>query len=244
MAGRPKRRARLAALAAEKAKASGEPVEVAEVVPMKRNPPFARGNVHHVTSGYRSPRVYGELASELVAGMLQERPDLAGYPEALANWGQAESVVALLRRHLDKVGVIDPGTDEPRDRLLKRLHAAERAAAQARAAIGLDPLSEAKLARERSSAGLAAVSLQQVAEAGRAALEARELAGLPAPPDLAGEVLERVAAEGRREWDDSLQQWREAHGIDGPYPRHRPDRGDDQHDTDDRDDTDGEGNER
>lgn len=43
-------------------------------------PPFAPGNTVNLRSGHRSPRVYGELAEHLAAGMLEARPDLAPIP--------------------------------------------------------------------------------------------------------------------------------------------------------------------
>ena len=81
------------------------------------------------------------------------------------------------------------------DAVLIWLTRLEGAAARHRATLGLDPRSEAALARERAAASVLAVDLDALAERGRQALAQRDAAGLPAPPDLAGEVLaEHVAA--------------------------------------------------
>jgi hypothetical protein len=159
--------------------------------------PFAPGNMQSVTAGHRSPRVYGELARLLAAGLVDDRPDLAAYPEAVASWATAEAQAALLRRHLAQVGTLDD-QDAPREGLLKWLTKFESNAAAARAALGLDPRSEAALKRERAAAAVLTVDLVALAERGAAALAAQERSGVQEPPDLAGEVLATVAAEGAR----------------------------------------------
>jgi hypothetical protein len=159
--------------------------------------PFAPGNMQSVTAGHRSPRVYGQLARLLAAGLVDDRPDLGAYPEAVASWATAEAQAALLRRHLAKVGTLDD-EDVPREGLLKWLTKFETTAAAARAALGLDPRSEAALRRERAAAAVLTVDLVGLAERGAAALAAQERAGAQGPPDLAGEVLATVAAGGAR----------------------------------------------
>jgi hypothetical protein len=123
----------------------------------------------------------------LAAGLEADRPDLAAYPEALAARAQSEAIAALLRRHLSEVGPVDPDTAQPRETSLKELHRVESAAARHRAVLGLDPRSEAALARERAEVATLVVDLDGLAERGRAALQAREETGLPAPPDLAAD---------------------------------------------------------
>lgn len=159
-----------------------------------QRPPFPPGNTVRLTHGSRSPRVYGALAELLAAGLVDDRPDLAAYPEAVAAWATAEAQAALMRRHVAEAGTFDPETGEPRARALEWLRSFERLAAEHRATLGLDPRSEASLARERAAAASLAVDLGALAEHGRAVLAAREAAGLPAPPDLAGEVLAGVRA--------------------------------------------------
>ena len=160
-------------------------------------PPFAPGNTVNLRSGHRSPRVYGELARHLAAGLLEDRPDLAAYPEAVAAWSTLEAQATLLRRHVSEVGAIDPATGEPRPGTLTWLTKLEKHAADHRTRLGLDPRSEAALARERAAASVLAVDLEGLAERGRAALEAQERANPgPPPPDPVAEVLERVHGEG------------------------------------------------
>ena len=158
-------------------------------------PPFAPGNTLNLRSGHRSPRVYGELARHLAAGLLEDRPDLAAYPEAVAAWSTMEAQATLLRRHVSEVGAIDPATGEPRPGTLTWLTKLEKHAADHRTRLGLDPRSEAALARERAAASVLAVDLEGLAERGRAALEAQERAEIEAPDPVA-QVLERVHGEG------------------------------------------------
>lgn len=154
-------------------------------------PPFTPGNLAPVTHGARSPRVYGDLAQRLAAGLAEDRPDLAAYPEAVAAWATAEAQAALLRRHVAEVGPLDSESSKPREALLLWLTRLESAAARHRATLGLDPRSEAALARERAAASVLAVDLDALAERGRQALAARSTS----PRDLPGEVLaEHVAA--------------------------------------------------
>jgi hypothetical protein len=165
-------------------------------IPAKgERPPFTPGNLAAATHGARSPRVYGPLAEALAAGLVEDRPDLAAYPEAVAAWATAEAQAALIRRHVAEVGPLDDG--KPRDAVLTWLTRLEGAAARHRATLGLDPRAEAALARERAAASVLAVDLDALAERGRAVLAARD----SAPPDLAGRVLaeQRSAYELERQ---------------------------------------------
>lgn len=167
-------------------------------------PPFAQGNTLAMSSGYRSPRVYGELAQALAAGMTEDRPDLERFPEAVAAWATAEAQAALLRRHMAEVGPLDDD-GQPRQGPLQWLVKLESLAARHRATLGLDPRSEAQLARERAEAATLAVDLDALAQRGREAMARR--AGEPQPPDLAAEALARVAAEGERATELAALDW-------------------------------------
>jgi hypothetical protein len=160
-------------------------------------PPFTSGNLAPLTHGARSPRVYGDLAQRLAAGLTEDRPDLGAYPETVAAWATAEAQAALLRRHVAEVGPLDTDTGKPREAVLTWLTRLEGAAARHRATLGLDPRSEAALSRERAAASVLAVDLDVLAERGRLALAARSTV----PPDLAGEVLgvQVAAYAGERE---------------------------------------------
>lgn len=102
--------------------------------------------------GVRSPLVYGALAELLTVGLLNKRPDLAAYPEAVAGWATAEAQATLVMRHLEQVGTFHPETGEPRGSTLNWLRNFERLAAKHRQTLGLDPRSEAELTRERAAA--------------------------------------------------------------------------------------------
>jgi hypothetical protein len=182
-------------------------------------PPFASGNTLALHSGHRTPRVYGSLAEHLVAGLAEDRPDLTSYPEALAAWATAEAQAALLRRHLDEVGLMDEG-GQPRKGLLDWLVRLENLAARQRSTLGLDPRSEAQLARERAEAATLAVDLDALAARGRAAMARRR----EPVPDLAGEVLAEVLVEGERATVAGAMAWtlRDANDTDlslGPESR-------------------------
>lgn len=68
-------------------------------------------------------------------------------------------------------------------------------------------MSEARLSRERAAAVTLAVDLDALAERGRAVLAEREQAGLPAPPDLAGEVFAEVKSAANAEQDAYAKAW-------------------------------------
>lgn len=153
--------------------------------------PFPRGHVVSMKSGARSPRTYGRLAKQLATGLIADRPDLAAYPEAVASWATLEAQAWLMRRHVGQVGAIDPETNEPRAASLEWLRRFEKSAADARAVLGLDPRSEAALARERAAAQTLMVDLQAIADRGAQIVAAREAAGI-VEPDEAGDVLRAV----------------------------------------------------
>ena len=110
---------------------------------------FKGGNLSALRSGHRSPRIVSALAEDLVAFILDERPDLSAAEMApvVSSWARAESVAALLAAALDS-GVED-AEGEPRSRLMADWRGAERLASEARLRLGLDPLASAKLARSR-----------------------------------------------------------------------------------------------
>jgi hypothetical protein len=165
-------------------------------------PPFAPGNTLAVHSGHRTPRVYGVVAERLVAGLVEDRPDLGCYPEALAAWATAESQVALLRRHLSELGPLDE-EGQPRKGILDWLVRLENLAGRHRSTLGLDPRSEAQLAKERAEAATLAVDLEALAERGRAAMARRS----EPLTDVAGEVLAGVLAEGDRAAEATALAW-------------------------------------
>jgi len=153
-----------------------------------QRPPFQPGNMARLSHGARTPRVYGELAKHFAAGLLEERPDLAAYPEAVARWATAEAQATLMRRHFEDVGTIDPETGEPRSSL-HWLRTFEKLAKEMAEPLGLDPVSEARLAKERAAAATLSHDLDGLMARGRAIREARENAALPDAEDVVGQVL-------------------------------------------------------
>ncbi|MCM1012712.1 hypothetical protein BC102111_00779 [Brevibacterium casei CIP 102111] len=152
---------------------------------------FSENNTVNLQSGYRSPRVYSAVSAALVAGIVDDRPDLRKYPEALAAWADAEARAALLRRHLDEIGIIDDD-GQPRTSLVNMLRWFENSATSARDRLGLDPRSEAELSLLRAKAvregTSSAVDLDALVEKGREVLDAG--------PDPVIAALDRVKAEG------------------------------------------------
>lgn len=133
---------------------------------------FRPGHTLSLRHGAYSPRVYGETAEALVAGVLEQRPHLAGYGTAVAAWATVEARCEVLRAHLDEQGMLDDrGRPRPAVELLLRL---ERQADRARQRLGLDPRSDAQLARETAEAAGSVADLDAVRDAGRRALAARE----------------------------------------------------------------------
>ncbi len=158
-----------------------------------RRPPFPPGNQVATKAGARSPRIFLRLARELADDLLARRPDLRGYPDAVEAWAQAEAQTALHRRWLALHGSYDTSS-APRDSALRWLNTFEKRAQAARAVLGLDPISEAKLAKERASASLLATDLRGLAEEGAMVLEQRD----DEPRDRVGEILAEVIAEAPR----------------------------------------------
>jgi hypothetical protein len=135
--------------------------------------PFQPGNTVSLRHGARSPRVYGPIAAALVEAVLAERGDLAAYIDAVQAWADAEARAALLREHLEKVGMLDDG-GQPHESLLKWLVAFEKRAEAGRSKLGLDPRSHAELLKSRVEAQRSAVDLDGLRARGAEIIEARE----------------------------------------------------------------------
>jgi hypothetical protein len=166
----------------------------------ERQPPFADKNLAALKIGYRSPRVYGKIAEQLTAALLDSMPVLADYPEEVAALASTEAVVALMRYDLAARGIRD-GNGETRLAFLDRYFRAESAAAKRRDALGLSPIGQAVLARERASAAAIAstVDLDALAARGRASLEART--------DIVAEVLTEARATYAEERAEAVATW-------------------------------------
>jgi hypothetical protein len=141
-------------------------------------PPFQPGHTIGLRHGARSSRFCDPLAKAFAAALLEQRPDLAAYPETLIAWAHAEARVELMRMWFAQQGGIkvnDNGTlHGPWDQLLRF----EASAARLRDQLGLTPLSDAQLQRTRAEAAREVVDLESVRERGRQAWAARRGAEL------------------------------------------------------------------
>lgn len=144
-----------------------------EASPEWQRPPFTPGNLAAVKSGYRSPRIVGEVADRIADELLGSAPLAADYPEELASVATMEAVLVLMRRDVAERGIHNPD-GSLRGAFLDRLFTAERQAARARDRLGLSPTGEATIARARAVAATLTVDLEQIAAHGRAALDAAQ----------------------------------------------------------------------
>jgi hypothetical protein len=121
--------------------------------------------------GVWSKRKVDPLATELVAGLLDDRPDLGRYPETLMAWGRAEARCILLGDWIVEHGLVDADGDTSAP--LRYVVQFERLALELRSRLGLDPRSEAELANAQADAARNVVDLDALRARGRRALKAR-----------------------------------------------------------------------
>jgi hypothetical protein len=150
-----------------------------------QRPPFAKGNELAATyHGAYSPRRVDPLAAELVAVVLDDpqasHAHASHHRPALWAWARAEAQVQLLTEYLavkaeaagDGIGDLD---DDRVKAAYLLLHRAESRASSGRARLGLDPLSQARLGRDRAAASVdmaqLMAQLHQLEQAGVTALD-------------------------------------------------------------------------
>jgi hypothetical protein len=134
-----------------------------------QRPPFQKGNQLAATyHGAYSPRRVDPLAAELVAVVLDDpqaaHAHASHHRPALWAWARAEAQVQLLTEYLavkaesagDGIGDLD---DDRVKAAYLLLHRAEARALSGRARLGLDPLSQARLGRDRAAASVDMASL-------------------------------------------------------------------------------------
>lgn len=140
-------------------------------------PPFGPGHTASLLHGARSERTIAPLADTIAAELLAAESTPAHllrreFASAVQAWARAEAVVALLWRWLDgqdiEAALSDTVTTEETETRTKRsttrrsvskrvasvlgeLHRAETRAASMRRALGLDPLSAGRLAKDLSA---------------------------------------------------------------------------------------------
>lgn len=98
-----------------------------------------------------SPRVVEPLAVELLAGYLEERPDLAWAHGTLEQLARTEARALLLDRWIADHGLFDE-KGEFRARLMQEWRALERQAGNLRHSLGWTPRARAAMMRDESLA--------------------------------------------------------------------------------------------
>lgn len=135
-----------------------------------QRPPFPPGNTLSIRHGAYSPRRVNPLAQELVDRTLSD--PATGYLQAPAwraalwAWARAEAEVQLLDEHIARLGeqaengIGDLADDAVRSAHLLK-HRAETRATTQRTRLGLDPLSAARLGRDKTAAAVDAAQLMK-----------------------------------------------------------------------------------
>jgi hypothetical protein len=148
---------------AKEAPAQPEPAVVLQ--PWQR-PPFAPGHELSMRHGAYSPRKVDPLAAELVANIQAHVPHLAApqWAPAVWAWARHEARAQLLTEYVMAAGErTGDGVGNLADRKVlaayNALHRAEAAADRSRARLGLDPLSAARLGRDRAATAVDVASL-------------------------------------------------------------------------------------
>jgi hypothetical protein len=114
------------------------------------------------------------VAQELASAILDDRGHLARYPETVWAWARAEARCLLLADWIAEHGMLDESGAMVAP--LRYVAQFERLAIELRARLGLDPRSEAELARERVETERGIVDLDALRARGRSVLEARAAA--------------------------------------------------------------------
>jgi hypothetical protein len=152
-------------------------------------PQFTDGNTIALRHGSRSDRFVHPLAAAFRDVLLADRPDLASYPEAVAAWATAEARCELLRVHHAKAGFVgaDGTVRNSHDILMF-----ESQAMKLRQVLGLDPMSDAALAKSRADAVLTQLDLESIRQRGREAL-----ADANSRPSRRPSWMRRSSSDGR-----------------------------------------------
>ncbi|MCW2735452.1 hypothetical protein [Nocardioides sp.] len=141
--------------------------------------PIVRGHTVTVTHGAWSSRRVDPLAAELIETAVSAVSWLSDptYRPAVTSWARAEARCQLLAEYLDREGILDPATGEPRP-ALAAAEKQERLAIQQRQRLGLDPASRAQLESTLTSAAVGQHALEDAIRRGQEALD-RRTAGDP-----------------------------------------------------------------
>jgi hypothetical protein len=137
-----------------------------------QRPPFQPGHQLSLRHGAYSPRRVDPLAQELIDAVLEDPATnylrAAHWRPALYAWAQAEAQVQLLTEWLAKRGEasgdgVGDLSDESVRSVYLLLHRAAGRATTGRTRLGLDPLSAARLGRDRNAAAVDMAKLMQLA---------------------------------------------------------------------------------
>ena len=130
---------------------------------------FQPGNLANRKHGIWSRRTYEPISRELAEGLIEERPDLANYPETVWSWARAEARCVMLAEWLADNSLVDArGKPAPVARFIVQF---ENQAMALRAKLGLDPRSEAELASSRAQATLVSFDIEELRARGREVME-------------------------------------------------------------------------
>jgi len=126
---------------------------------------FESANLANRKHGIWSRRTYEPISRELAEGLIEDRPDLANYPETVWSWARAEARCLLLAEWLADHPLVDSrGKPAPVSRFIVQF---ENQAMSLRAKLGLDPKSEAELASSRAQATLHTFDIEELRARGR-----------------------------------------------------------------------------
>jgi hypothetical protein len=150
--------------------------------------PFPKGHKLSLRHGAFSKQVTHPIARELITGLLSDRPDLVAYPEAVASWADNEARAFVMRQWLDsrRQLLTGDGIVEGVAGVLDWMSRFDKRAADARARLGLDPVSEANLAKLRADASHSIEDLESLRVKGAQILDAREVAEAGEIEEVAG----------------------------------------------------------
>ena len=114
--------------------------------------------------GTRSPDIVNPVANQLANDVLERRPDLGRYPEAVAAWAALEAKAFLLRNWVDEVGMFAGNRLRPGVGLLLRFEEASR---RARKELGLSPSAEIELEKLKRETLMVDSNLDNLRDIGR-----------------------------------------------------------------------------
>ena len=132
--------------------------------------PTQTGDRLALKHGAYSPASVNPIAYQLAADVLERRPDLLRYPEALERWADLEAKVRLLSTFVDEKGFFAGARPTAAINLFIKL---ENSARRARQELGLSPLAEVQLEKLKRETVAVDQSLDELRERGRQAMNNR-----------------------------------------------------------------------